>query len=177
MAESNPCGSPSSDSLPWAKKRKIKSRVAMLNAARLEKQRVTTSTLPTEPSAGASSARTEPEEEEDRPDNSDSSGSDMEIEEEFTEERAQEIFDDFVVALPRDVRRMLAVILMESFKKMQVVAAATEAGSIMGYNERTVRKYRDEFFSNKGELEETKRGKYARCVVYHDEEINHKAAA
>ena len=29
---------------------------------------------------------------------------------------------------------------------MQVVAAATEAGSIMGYNERTVRKYREEFF-------------------------------
>lgn len=53
------------------------------------------------------------------------------------------------IALPLDMRRMLAVILMESFKKrqdMQVVAAATEAGSIMGYNERTVRKYREEFF-------------------------------
>ena len=94
----------------------MKARVAMLNAARLEKQRSTTATtsrLPPEPSGEASSAWTEPEEERDCPENSDSSESDMEIEEEFTEERAQEIFDNFVVALPHDVRRMLAVILIE----------------------------------------------------------------
>ena len=67
----------------------------------------------------------------------------------------------------------------ESLKrqKMQVVDAAREAVSIRGYNERTVQKYRDEFFSNKGELEESKRGKYKRFRIYHDEEINHKAAA
>ena len=38
------------------------------------------------------------------------------------------------------------LILMESFKKrqkMQVVDAAREAGSIVGYNEHTVRKYRE----------------------------------
>ena len=60
---------------------------------------------------------------------------------------------------------------------MQVVAAATEAGSIMGYNKCTMRKYRDRFFSNIGELEEMKQVKYARCHVYHNEDINYKAAA
>ena len=154
--------------------------MARLNAARREKQRGTTSTLPSEPSE-ASNGTTE-QEEKDRLNDSDSNSddSDMDVNVEFNEERAQEIFDDFIVVLPRDVRRMLSVILMESFKKkqkMQVVSAATEAGSIMGYNERTVRKYRDEFYLNKGELEETKRGKYARFCIYHDEEINRKAAA
>ena len=93
--------------------------------------------------------------------------------EDFTDEKAQEIFDNIIVALPRDTRRLLAVILMESFKKcqkMQVMDAAREAGSITGYNECTVRKYREEFFSNKGELEEMKRGKYKRFCIYHDEQ-------
>ena len=156
----------------------MKARVAMLNAARLEKQRSTTTTtsrLSPESSGEASSAWTEPEEEGDCPENSDSSESDMEIEEEFTEERAQEIFDNFVMALPRDVRRMLAVILIELSRRGRKCKLFL-LPSIMGYNKCTVRKYRDEFFLNKGELEKTKRGKYTRCCVYNDEEINHKAA-
>ena len=86
---------------------------------------------------------------------------------------AQEIFDNIIVALSRDTRRLLAVILNESFKKrqkMQIMDAAREAGSITGYSECTVRKYRKEFFSNKGELEEMKRGKYKRFCIYHDEQ-------
>ena len=57
---------------------------------------------------------------------------------------------------------MMAVLLMESFKKrqMSVMDAAQEAASITWYDEHTVRKYCDECFSNKGELEESKRGKY-----------------
>ena len=194
MAESSV--SSSSDGLPWAKKRKMQARVARLNAARLAKRASTSSTgdpsaLSTQPaSSGAPSTSTLPPPagtgtttssppEEDPLEESEGSDGDSDGED-FTEEKAQEIFDDFIVALPRDTRRMMAVLLMESFKKrqkMSVMDAAQEAASITGYNERTVRKYRDEFFSNKGELEESKRGKYKRFCVYHDEEINHKAAA
>ena len=60
---------------------------------------------------------------------------------------------------------MLAVILMKSFKNRQgtnVKSAATEAGSIVGFNEKTVRRYRNDFFKNKGYLksleEESTRG-------------------
>lgn len=65
--------------------------------------------------------------EEDHHEDRASSDSEMEVEKEFTEEKAEEIFDNFVIALPHDVCRMMAVILVESFKKrqkMQVVDTA-----------------------------------------------------
>jgi hypothetical protein len=74
---------------------------------------------------------------------------------------------------------MLAVLLMESFRKrqkMQVVDAAREAGSIVGYSDRTVRTLRKQFWDNSGMLEERKQGKYERMTVYGDEEMNRKAA-
>ena len=82
--------------------------------------------------------------------------------EDFTEEKAQKIFNDSVITLPRDIHHVMAVVLMESLKKqqkMQVVDAAREAALITGYNERIVQKHCKEFFSNKGEPEESKRGK------------------
>ena len=49
---------------------------------------------------------------------------------------AQELFDDWMVSLRLDQRKMLAVILMETFKnRMKLTAkdAAMEAGSVMFY--------------------------------------------
>ena len=97
----------------------------------------------------------------------------------FDGDATQDVFDDFVLSLPLDDRRMLAVLLMESFmnrQKMQVVDAAREAGSIVGYSDRTVRTLRKQFWDNNGMLEERKQGKYARMTVYGDEELNKKAA-
>ena len=92
----------------------------------------------------------------------------------FDADKAQEIFDDFMVALPIDSRKMLAVLLMENFQKrqnMSIMNSAREAASIIGFNERTVRKYRTEFFDGKGKLKESRQGKYERATVYHDEEV------
>lgn len=94
---------------------------------------------------------------------------------EFDDDKAQSIFDDFMVALPLYYRRMLAVVLMESFRKrqqMNIKEAAQETGSIVGWNEKTVRKYRKDFFDNKGELGDTRQGKYKRMTVYQDEEVS-----
>ena len=44
--------------------------------------------------------------------------------------------------------------------------AATEAGSIIGFND---------FFKNKGHLSELRSGNYERHCVYHDEDLNQKA--
>ena len=69
----------------------------------------------------------------------------------------QELFNDWMLSLRLDQRKMLSVILMETFKsriKMNAKDAATEAGSVVGFNEKTVRRY----------------------CVYHDEALNHKAA-
>ena len=110
--------------------------------------------------------------------NSDDDGSESEEEAQFDDERAQEIFDEWMVSLRLDQHRMLAVILMESFKNrqgMKVKDSAQEAGSIVGFNEKTVRKYRNDFFNNKGYLSEFRQGKYDRHCIYRDEDLNQKA--
>ena len=56
----------------------------------------------------------------------------------------QEIFDDWMVSLRRDQRQMLSVILMEHRLNLNVKQAATEAGSVVGFNKKTVRRYRNE---------------------------------
>ena len=101
--------------------------------------------------------------------------SEGEEEEEFDQQRAQEIFDDWMVSLRLDQRRMLAVIVMKSFKcrqRMNVKDAAQEAGLIVGFKEKTVRRHRNGFFNNEGYLTETKQGKYEWHCVYHDEDLN-----
>ena len=68
---------------------------------------------------------------------------------------------------------MVGVILMESFKCRQginVKDAAQEAGSIVGFNKKTVRRHRNDFFNNKGYLRDSKQGKYEWHCVYNDEE-------
>lgn len=57
---------------------------------------------------------------------------------------------------------------------MQVMDATREAALIMGFNKHMVRKYHEEFSSNKGELEKSKRGKYKKFCIYHDEDITTK---
>ena len=42
--------------------------------------------------------------------------------------------------------------------------AAQEAGSILGWNEKTVRRYRKEFFDDKRELIEMRQGKHMRTT-------------
>ena len=85
----------------------------------------------------------------------------------------------FILCLATNDRHMLAVLLAESFwtrQNMGVVDAACEAGSIVGYSDKTVPKLRKEFFENKGFLKERREGKYERLTIYHDEELNEKAA-
>ena len=55
-----------------------------------------------------------------------------------------------MISLRCNQRQMLAVILMEHFKKrfnLNVKQAATEAGSVVGFNKKTVCSYRNDFFS------------------------------
>ena len=74
---------------------------------------------------------------------------------------------------------MLAVSLYQTFvkrQKMKATDAAGEAASFVGLNERTVRKYYDDFFTNHGRLQETKRGKYTRQCLLGNETLRLEAA-
>ena len=59
---------------------------------------------------------------------------------------------------------------------MRVVDTTREAGSIVGYSDRTVHALKKQFFDNQGELREIKLGKYERVIVYHDEEVKQKSS-
>ena len=108
---------------------------------------------------------------------SDSSSCDENVE--FNDERAQEVLDEFMVSLPSVQRKTLGVLLMHSFQrrqKMNVRDSAVEAGSIIGYNEKTVRKHSKEFFENHGKFPETKQGKYKRHCLLNDEDLRLEAS-
>ena len=91
----------------------------------------------------------------------------------------QDYLDDWILSLCLDQRKMLAVILMESYKKcmkLNAKDAATETGSVVGFNEKTVHRYRNDFFQNEGHFTIPMQGKYERHCIYHGEGLNHKAA-
>ena len=67
--------------------------------------------------------------------------------------KLKNVFDDRVLTLPLESRKMLSVLLMETFRKrfqMKITAAALEAAWITGFNEKTIRIYRKDFFENHG---------------------------
>lgn len=64
-----------------------------------------------------------------------------------------------MISLPKLVRKTLAVALMFYFQTRQmksVHAAALEAAFITGFNEKTIRQYRSDYFNNKGQFSESK---------------------
>ena len=63
------------------------------------------------------------------------------IDSEFALEDAQKLVDDWVMVLPLDARKQLAVAWFVTYRRRQgtgVTQAAQEAGSVSGFNERTV---------------------------------------
>ena len=59
----------------------------------------------------------------------------------FDSEKAQGIFDDWVISLPLQDRKMLSVMLMEMLQKrtaLKSTAAVLEAAWITGFNEKTI---------------------------------------
>lgn len=112
--------------------------------------------------------------ENERPDGHDEESVDI-----FDNQAAQNSFDDFMISLPKLVRKTLAVALMFYFQTRQlksVKAAALEAAYITGFNEKTIRLYRNDYFENKGQFSETNSGKYKRTSLLNDENLRLEAA-
>ena len=66
----------------------------------------------------------------------------------------------------------MAIVLMDTFIGrfgLSNVAAATEAGLVVGYNEQMIRLWHTDFYSNKGEFSASAQGKHTRPYVLDDE--------
>jgi hypothetical protein len=100
-------------------------------------------------------------------------------ESDFDDETAQGVFDDWMVSLRSYDRKMLSVAVLHAFKTRQgmlLMDAAQESASFTGFNEKTVRRYRKQFFDGKGRFEDTKQGKYERHCLLNEEEFRLDAA-
>ena len=108
-----------------------------------------------------------------------SDGSSDEDASEFDSEKAQAKFDDWVVSLPLYDRKMLAVLLAETLpKRMKIKStqAALESAWITGFNEKTVRNYKKEFFERGGKFRGEARGKYKRHCLFNEESLRLQAS-
>ena len=96
-------------------------------------------------------------------------------ESDFDDEKAQNMFNDWVVSLCAYDRKMLAVALLHTFRTRQgmlVMDAAKEAASFTGFNEKTVRTYCKQFTECRGEFEDSKQGKYERYCLLNEERLD-----
>ena len=95
----------------------------------------TLDTSPVDPEDSSGSVFSESENERD-------TSGESENETDFDDEKAQKVFDDWVISLPLVDRKMLAVLIMETIQKrtpLKSTAAALEAAWITGFNEKTIR--------------------------------------
>ena len=100
-------------------------------------------------------------------------------ESDFDDEKAQDMFDDWMVSLRSYNRKLLSVALLQAFKTgqgMLVMDAAKESASFTGFKEKTVRRCKKQFFDGKGRFENTKQGKYERHCLLNEEELGLDAA-
>ena len=96
----------------------------------------------------------------------------------FTSDDARACYDDWLVTLPKENMKMMAMMLYDSyierFGLLQTKAAA-EVALLLGINEKTVRRWRYDWIDNKGSFSESSKGKYKRYIVIDDEEYRDKA--
>ena len=97
---------------------------------------------------------------------------------EFEEFEPEEFYKVWVNCQSKYTIKILALILMDTFRTrfcLTDVAAASKAGHIVGYSERSIRSWHTDFYSNKREFEESLRGKHSRPYVLDDEICRKKA--
>ena len=89
-------------------------------------------------------------------------------EEVFNEDTAKECFEEWIRCQPKETIKMFAVTLMDTLRRrfdLTDVASAQETGLLYGYNEKTVRRWRRDFYDCKGEFSDSVQGKHSRSYV------------
>jgi hypothetical protein len=109
---------------------------------------------------------------------SSSDDSDSDCETNFDQAAAKETYKEWISRQPKHDVKMIALILMDTFSErfgMTDVGAASEAGMVVGFNEKSLRTWRNDFYKNGGEFSESHKGKHSRPYVLDDEECKGKA--
>ena len=97
---------------------------------------------------------------------------------EFTRDDARACYEDWLVTLEKEHVQMMGMMLFDSYIArfgLLQTKAAEEVALLLGINEKTVRRWRYDWITNKGTFSESNKGKYKRYVVIEDEEYCDKA--
>ena len=149
---------------PWSRKRRLQAKMERMRQAKQSKSSCAVepaSPVHSESEAGPSTQPSSQEEtgtlEEsfsvqlDAHSESESLSSSDDDSESFTREHARRIYSNWVEKQSKDSIKILAVMLMDTLMDrfgMTAVGAANEAGLVLGVNEKTVRKWRRDFYTN-----------------------------
>lgn len=97
----------------------------------------------------------------------------------FSSDDAQHVYQGWLQEQPKQNVKMMAVMIMDALVdrfNITTHGAANEIGLILGHNEKTVRTWRRDFYSNHGQFTGSRQGKHARLFILDDEGLRHKAA-
>ena len=126
---------------PWSRKRRLLAKMERMRQAKQSKSSCAVehaSPVHSESEAGPST----------QPSSQEETGT---LEEWITREHARRIYSNWVEKQSKDSIKILAVMLMDTLMDrfgMTAVGAANEAGLVLGVNEKTVRKWRRDFYTN-----------------------------
>lgn len=116
-----------------------------------------------------------PDAEDSSPSEPESGESSDEYECEFSQDDADAAYQDWLLTLDREDVKMMALMLHGHYIArfgLTHSSAAAEVALLLGFNEKTIRLWRKDFFTNRGEFSEYQRGSYARYTILKDEEYH-----
>ena len=153
-------------STPWSRKRMFSDRMAQARASRFQRLQddVEVTSEATDLNESLNLPRVE-----------------VPSDDESTEDEKflpEEFYKEWMNCQNKYTIKIIAHILMDTFRArfgLTDVAAAKEAGLVVGYSERSVRTWHKEFYENEGEFGESLKGKHSRPYVLDDENCRKKA--
>ena len=110
-----------------------------------------------------------------------SSSDDEDYDTAFTQQDAVEGYRDWLDQLSKDTVKMISLMAMDTFITrfgLTQVNSAKEGSLFIGgkYNEKTIRYWRKDYYTNHGEFSESLQGKHSRPFILNDEDCRQKAA-
>ena len=105
-------------------------------------------------------------------DSDSSDESDDDYDANLTVDEAESIYRDWMSELDNEDVKMMALMMFDAFQKrigLTKCGAAAEVALLLGRSSKTVRRWRKDFYCNKGQFSQYKRGKYHRFCVFDDE--------
>ena len=96
----------------------------------------------------------------------------------FSQDDAIKHYKEWISCQPKETTKMIAILMMDVFRmrfRLTDVSAAKESSLMVGFNEKIIRIWRNEFYQCHGDFTESGIGKHSRPYVLDDENCRKKA--